>query len=237
VFNKVRDDDAIGRIAEKSERYFDGPTLATVPASEAAREARRAGRLPLAHAPDSDAAAAFEEAAATGIDVRDGARRPWPTASAARRRPGPAMNLPDGRLLKSRVVSDPRYPLAGGAGPEPHWLRRPEPQETLLLEGEGRGVVTFRDGVPELTYATGTEQGGPAALGDLAMPGPYHVELYELPAGAFDALDDAAAFRVPPGMPAERLAGDPALAASTRRAAPGRPGRRGNRHWRRIRCR
>ncbi|SFR99524.1 septum site-determining protein MinD [Halomicrobium zhouii] len=71
VFNKVRDDDAIGRIAEKSERYFDGPTLATVPASEAAREARRAGRPLLAHAPDSDAAAAFEEAAAA-IEVRDG---------------------------------------------------------------------------------------------------------------------------------------------------------------------
>jgi|AntDeeMetagen681_2_1112603.scaffolds.fasta_scaffold18071_1 hypothetical protein len=130
------------------------------------------------------------------------------------------MNLPDGRLLKSRVVSDPRYPLAEALDRNLTGYAVLEPQETLLLEGEGRGVVTFRDGVPELTYATGTERGGPAALGDLAMPGPYHVELYELPAGAFDALDDAAAFRVPPGMPAERLAGDPALAASTRRAAP-----------------
>ncbi len=72
LFNMVRDGDAIDRIASKSERYFEGPTLATVPASEAAREARRAGRPLLAHAPDSAAAEAFR-AAAAGIDVRDGA--------------------------------------------------------------------------------------------------------------------------------------------------------------------
>lgn len=71
VFNKVRDGDAIDRIADKTERYFDGPTLATVPASEAAREARRAGRPLLAHAPESPAAEAFHEAAAN-IDVLDG---------------------------------------------------------------------------------------------------------------------------------------------------------------------
>lgn len=70
VFNKVRDGDAIGRIAEKTERYFEGPTLATVPDSEAAREARRAGRPLLAHAPDSAAADAFREATAA-IDVRE----------------------------------------------------------------------------------------------------------------------------------------------------------------------
>jgi septum site-determining protein MinD len=70
LFNKVRDGDAIERIAAKSERYFDGPTLARVPASEAAREARRAGRPLLAHAPDSPAAEAFRTAAA-GITVRE----------------------------------------------------------------------------------------------------------------------------------------------------------------------
>lgn len=70
LFNKVRDGDAIERIADKSERYFDGPTLANVPASEAAREARRAGRPLLAHAPDSAAADAFRNAA-DRIDVRD----------------------------------------------------------------------------------------------------------------------------------------------------------------------
>ncbi|WP_372480296.1 P-loop NTPase [Halomicrobium sp. HM KBTZ05] len=70
LFNKVHDDDAIDEIAAKTEQYFDGPTLATVPASEAAREARRAGRPLLAHAPSSPPATSFRRAA-TRIDVRD----------------------------------------------------------------------------------------------------------------------------------------------------------------------
>lgn len=130
------------------------------------------------------------------------------------------MNLPDGRLLKSRVVSDPRYPLAEALDRNLTGYAVLEPQETLLLEAEGRGVLTFREGVPDLAYYTGTDRGGPAALGDLAMPGPYHVELYEFPGDPFDALDEPSSLRVPPGTPAERLAGDPPLAASTRRAAP-----------------
>ncbi len=71
VFNKVRDADAIERIAPKAERYFEGPTLATVPASERVRAARRNGRPLLAHAPDSEPARAYREAAAT-LSVRDG---------------------------------------------------------------------------------------------------------------------------------------------------------------------
>jgi len=71
LFNKVRDDDAIRRIATKAERYFEGPTLATVPASDAVREARRAGRPLLDYAPDSAAARACREAA-RAISVRDG---------------------------------------------------------------------------------------------------------------------------------------------------------------------
>ena len=70
LFNKVRDGDAIDDVAAKTERYFAGPTLATVPASEAAREARRAGRPLLAHAPESPAAAAFRDATER-IDVRN----------------------------------------------------------------------------------------------------------------------------------------------------------------------
>ena len=71
LFNKVRDADAIDRIAPKAERYFEGPTLATVPASESVRAARRTGRPLLAHAPGSDAAAAYRQAAAS-LSVRDG---------------------------------------------------------------------------------------------------------------------------------------------------------------------
>ncbi|WP_226012171.1 hypothetical protein [Halomicrobium salinisoli] len=130
------------------------------------------------------------------------------------------MNLPDGRLLKSRVVDDPRDPLAAALDRSVTGYAVLEPQEALLLDTGGTGVLTFRDGVPELAYHTGTDRGGPEALADLATPGPYHVELYDLAPDALDALGDPDALSVPPGMPAERLAGDPALAASTRRAAP-----------------
>ncbi|QPV64206.1 AAA family ATPase [Halosimplex litoreum] len=70
LFNKVRDADAIERIAPKAERYFEGPTLATVPASDRVRAARRSGRPLLAHAPDAEAARAYREAAAT-LSIRD----------------------------------------------------------------------------------------------------------------------------------------------------------------------
>jgi septum site-determining protein MinD len=72
VFNKVHDDDSIDEIAARTEQYFDGPTLATVPDSEAAREARRAGRPLLAHAPAAVPSESFRRAA-DRIDVRDGA--------------------------------------------------------------------------------------------------------------------------------------------------------------------
>jgi septum site-determining protein MinD len=71
IFNKVADPADIDRIAEKSEQYFEGPTLATVPDSDAVREARKAGEPLLAHAPASAAAAAYREAA-RALDVRPG---------------------------------------------------------------------------------------------------------------------------------------------------------------------
>ena len=71
LFNKVRDDEDVRPIADRSERYFDGPTLAAVPDDDAARAARRAGEPLLAHAPESAAARAYHDAAAT-LDVRTG---------------------------------------------------------------------------------------------------------------------------------------------------------------------
>ncbi|WP_435180073.1 P-loop NTPase [Halorussus sp. AFM4] len=71
VFNKVHDPGGAAGVTEKAERYFDGPTLATVPDADAARSARRAGEPLLAHAPDSEAARAYREAAAA-LDVRPG---------------------------------------------------------------------------------------------------------------------------------------------------------------------
>lgn len=70
LFNKVRED-GIERVAEKTERYFGGPTLGAVPESERAREARRAGRPLLAHAPDCEAATAYRRVA-DSLSVRDG---------------------------------------------------------------------------------------------------------------------------------------------------------------------
>ncbi|MFB6083225.1 MAG: AAA family ATPase [Halorientalis sp.] len=72
IFNKVTDPDDVQSVAEKSRQYFDGPTLATVPDSDAAREARRAGEPLLAYAPAADAAEAYRGAART-LDVRSGA--------------------------------------------------------------------------------------------------------------------------------------------------------------------
>ncbi|WP_254273506.1 hypothetical protein [Haloarcula marina] len=130
------------------------------------------------------------------------------------------MRLPRGTLRKSRVVADPRETLADVLDRELTGYAVFESQETVLLDAEGRGLVTFDGGVPVLAYHTGSDRGGPAALADLAIPGPYHVSVFELDAAALADAHEADELRVPPGMPAERLAGDPALADSTRRAAP-----------------
>lgn len=131
------------------------------------------------------------------------------------------MRLPRGQLRKSRVVADPRATLADVLDRELSGYAVFESQESLLLDADGRGIVTFADGIPVVAYHSGTDRGGPPALADLAVPGPYHVSLFELTTEALDDVHDAKDLRVPPGMPAERLAGDPALADSTRRAAPG----------------
>ena len=133
---------------------------------------------------------------------------------------GERLALPEGRLLQSRVLDEPRDPLAIALDRRLTGYVVFESQESLLLGDDGRGIVTLHDGVPRLAYYTGTDRGGPAALADLATPGPYRVELYELAADVLESVVDEATFQVPPGAPAERLVGDPALATSTRRAAP-----------------
>ncbi len=126
------------------------------------------------------------------------------------------MKLPSGRLVHSRVVDDVGSALAAALDRELSGYAVLEPQETLLLAADARGVLTFADGVPVLAYHTETDRGGPPALADLAVPGPYRLDLVSLPADGLVDLHDTPALRVPPGMPAERLAGDPDLAARTR---------------------
>jgi len=134
--------------------------------------------------------------------------------------PGPdGLDLPDGQLVRSRVESDPAVPLAAALDRSLTGYAVFEPQDALLLDDEGAGVVTFEDGVPRSATHTGTGAGGPDALADLAAPGPYDVELRELRGDALAALDDPGR-RVSPGLVADRLAGDPGLAERTRAAAP-----------------
>ena len=61
IFNRAHGD--VSDVREKAERYFEGPTLATVPESDTVQAARSAGVPLLTHAPESPAAEAFRTAA------------------------------------------------------------------------------------------------------------------------------------------------------------------------------
>jgi hypothetical protein len=130
------------------------------------------------------------------------------------------MKLPQGRLVRQRVVSDPGTALSNALETNLTGYARLESQDALLLDADGVGVLTFEDGVPVVAYHTGTDSGGEDALTDIAVAGPYRLELYELTADVLADVHATPAFRVPPETPAERLAGDPTLAERTREAAP-----------------
>ena len=132
----------------------------------------------------------------------------------------PELRIPRGDLLRSRVVSDVGTTLARALDRELTGYATLVPQETLLLEGDARGVVTFADGVPVLAYNTVSDNGGPDALAELAVPGPYRVELYAVDDGALDAAHEEDALRVAPGAAATELADDQDLADRTRDKAP-----------------
>lgn len=129
------------------------------------------------------------------------------------------MKLPRGQLVRSRVVSNPGTAMATMLDRGLTGYALLEPQEALLLDADERGVLTFEDGVPVLAYHTGTDRGGVEALADLAVPGPYSVDVFELSADDVADLHDTPDLTVPPGMPAERVAGDPDLADRTRERA------------------
>lgn len=130
------------------------------------------------------------------------------------------MKLPRGRLIRQRVVSDLTTPLARALDTELTGYARLESQDALLLDADGAGVLTFSDGVPTVAYHTGTDRGGRDALSDIAVSGPHRVELYALDAEVLSDAHEAENLLVAPGLPAERLAGDPELADRTREQAP-----------------
>jgi len=132
----------------------------------------------------------------------------------------PTLTIPRGTLLRSRVVSDVGTTLSRALDRGLTGYATLVPQETLLLSGEARGVLTFEDGVPVLAYNTVTDSGGPDALAELAVPGPYRVELYAVDPSGLAAAHEEGALRVAPDAAATELADDAALADRTREAAP-----------------
>ncbi|WP_231184242.1 hypothetical protein [Haladaptatus sp. DYF46] len=132
------------------------------------------------------------------------------------------MTKPHGELVRSRVVSDPAIALATALERGLTGRAVFKPQDSLLLDGDGYGVLTLEDGVPVAAHHTGTGRGGPEAVADLAVPGPYSVELYRHSPDERETGQEREERAIPPGMPAERLAGDPELAAKTRDRAPDR---------------
>jgi hypothetical protein len=130
------------------------------------------------------------------------------------------MKLPQGRLVRQRVVSDPGTALASALETELTGYARLESQDALLLDADGVGVLTFEDGVPTVAYHTGTDSAGEDALTDIAVAGPYRLQLYELAAESLAEIHATEELCVPPETPAQRLAGDPSLAERTREVAP-----------------
>lgn len=130
------------------------------------------------------------------------------------------IQIPRGTLVRSHVVTDPGAALSAVLERELTGYALFEPHDSLLLDASTRGVLTFEDGVPVLAYEVESDTGGPAALGALAVPGPYSVDLFELPPAAVAPAHESESLRVPAAMPADRLAGDRTLARRTRRAAP-----------------
>lgn len=130
------------------------------------------------------------------------------------------MKVPRGRLVRQRVVNDLGTPLERVLEDRLTGYARLESQDALLLDADGEGVLTFEDGVPMAAYHTGTDNGGPAALTDVAVAGPYRLELYELDRSDLTAVHDESALKVPPELPAKQLAGDPGLVDVTKSRAP-----------------
>lgn len=130
--------------------------------------------------------------------------------------------IPQGQLLRSRVVPDVRTVLMDALDRRLTGYAIVEPQETLQSESDAKGILTFEEGIPFLVYYTGTDAGGKCALSDFATGGPCRLDLYVLSPSQLEAVHDTPDLRVPPEMPANCLVGDPRLASRTRKRAAAR---------------
>lgn len=129
-------------------------------------------------------------------------------------------DLPRGRLLRRRVLKDKETVLKTALDRELTGYARLEPQDTLLLDGQGVGVLTFVDGVPMAAYETETGSEGSSALTEIASAGPYRLELYELDENVLEHVHENESLLIAPALPAQRLAGDSSLVEQTRENAP-----------------
>lgn len=123
---------------------------------------------------------------------------------------------PRGRLIRSRVVSDAGEAFSTALDRGLTGYARVEPQQTVLLDGDAAGVVALVDGVPTRAHHAETGRAGADAVADLSGPGPFRIALYECP----EAASETEGAPIDPGLPADLLARDPAVAERTRAAAP-----------------
>ena len=125
------------------------------------------------------------------------------------------MSLPAGQPCFDRVVMAVDRPLREALDRELSGYGVIVPGAGLLGQGTGKGVIWFEDGIPVDARHTGTGRTAGEALADIAETGPYRVRLVEADRAAEWTSDES----LPPAAPAERLAGDEALAERTREVA------------------
>ncbi|MFC5971017.1 hypothetical protein ACFPYI_06685 [Halomarina salina] len=133
----------------------------------------------------------------------------------------PSVDIPHGTLVLSRVVDGVGVALDAAFERSLTGYAVVTPQAALLLD-DAECVLTFESGVPVLAYHLASDAGGTDALTAFPAGGPCRVELFTLPAEALATAHETPDLRVPPGAPAEHLAGDEALADRCRERAPDR---------------
>lgn len=127
------------------------------------------------------------------------------------------MSLP-GELVRSRVVDAPDSLLAALLDRRFTGHVALEPADALLLDGGGRAVLGFADGIPQTAYHAGTQTAGDEALQALAGAGPFRVEMYVCSVERVGERSPGEP--VAPAAPARVLAVDDALARRTAATAP-----------------
>ncbi len=132
----------------------------------------------------------------------------------------PGLGIGEGRLLQSRVIEDFGPLLESVLADRLTGYIRVEAGDALVLDTDERGVITVENGIPMVAYHAGADVAGEQALASLSTLGPFRVDVYALASDRLAAVHADERLAIPPGRPAERLAGDPELARRTRSAAP-----------------